>query len=210
MNNNIDPDLNTFQYKIKIFNVLKTFMKRRKEKRLFKKRINEKEKMAHFFYINLTKSRCFYILQKRIRQKGIFKIVCDKNEDYLYFHRKELMLKFFINCFHKKKLLKAYSILQNKRTVMKVFNAFAKKINYYLQQRQLFFTQIINNQFSVYFLVEVIAIMERLVAQFEFKINHKKRLNTKMNQLYSRLHFYKKNELFRVLKGNLLSEKLKE
>ncbi len=205
--NDVDPDLNTFQLKIKIFNVLKTFLRKRKEKIQFKKKIVEKEKMANFFYVNLTKSRCFYILHKRIRQKGVFRIICEKNEDFTYFHQKQLFMKFLINCYHKNKLLKAYTMLQNKRTRMKVFNALTKKINYYIQQGQLFFTQMINNQFSVKFLEELIRVTEKLVSQFQINIIKKKRLKTRMNQLHSKLNFYKKKELFRILKENYISEK---
>jgi hypothetical protein len=209
-NNDVDPDLNTFQLKIKIFNVLKTFLRKRKEKIQFKKKIVEKEKMANFFYINLTKSRCFYILHKRIRQKGVFRIICEKNEEFTYYNQKQMFMKLLINCYHKKKLLKAYTILQNKRTRMKVFNAFTKKINYYIQQGQLFFTQLVNNKFSVKFLAELIGVTEKLDSQSQINIIKKKRLKARMNKLNYKLNFYKKYELFRVLKENLIAEKYVE
>ena len=208
--NVVDIELNDFHMKLKIFNIMKTNVKKQKEKRAYKRRVKEQEKMAHFFYINLTKSRCFYVLQKLCRSKGIYSIIHEKYSEMSYLNKKKLLFKFLMNCFHKKKLLLAYDKLRNKRLRIKVFNGFCKKISYFLQQKQLYFIQLTNNQFSIKFLLHILTSVNKLEAKNQLKIRTKNRISHKLNQIYIRSSYYNKLDLFKVLKNNLIAEKYKE
>ena len=166
--------------------------------------------MANFFYLNLTKSRCFYVFQKHCRWKGIYNIIRDKYSEISYINQKKLFIKFLINCFHKKKLLITYNKLRRKRHRILVFDAFCKKINYFIQQKKLYFIQLTNNQFSVKFLINILSSIDKLVAQSHLNIRKKNRINIKISHVYLRNSYYKKQELYKILKNNLIQEKYKE
>jgi hypothetical protein len=122
-----------FLAKLKIFNLLKDYISKKRKNREVKLKLKGKEKIANIFHNNLLKSRSFFGLLKWNKMVKYSHIVNQHYVEYKINYLSKLLMKGLIHVFNRKRLIEAFIELKNKRKIVKTFMSFQNNMKFKLK-----------------------------------------------------------------------------
>jgi hypothetical protein len=192
----IDENKNDTYYnyilKLNLFNLLKKIVKQRKSKKVFKANNYQKEEVAKVFHENLLKSRAFYCMMKWIKNIQYYNLL---KENYFEYKRSSLtnyMMKLLIYAYNRRNLVKAFVELKNIKSKKKLFQAITNKLKFRICQKKIYFSQLMNNIYSIEFINVIIYIIQEKF----FSIKMKNVLTTNLNKMNNFVRIRKLQTIF--------------
>lgn len=197
-----EDEYDYFLSKLKIFNLLKDYVKKKRKNREIKLRIKGKEKIANIFHSNLLKSRSFFGLLKWNKMTRYSQIVNQHYVEYRINYLSKLLMKSLIHVFNRKRLVEAFIELKNKRIIVTTYKSFQNIMKFKLNHKRLYLSQLLNNYICVKFLNKIWELICKLASKNKLEIISKSYLQNNIYKLKILNDLNNKRKIFGIILDN--------
>ena len=207
-----------FLLKLKIFESLKKYYLKRKEKKPYLIKKQKLKEMADSFYSNLLKSRTFYGFYRILKRKSYFNMIKENYIDYRINFLSKFLIHGLVYSYNRFKLIKSFHLNKEKKIKKKILSELKNKLSYQKTYEQFLLNQINKNPFAIDFMLIICNKgINNIKLKNKFNINYqnlrsakifheKKRLFKLFCSLvyYSNNDYYNRNNYFHNIKEKII------